>query len=134
MMAIYDFKCDECGQIQQNVIMPITHDYDDLPECCNEKMDYYITRPPMVHWVDPVIEPFRAIATKDMPVISTTRENREYMARNNLVDANELGPPPTYEEQEKTAAEMQKSIDAITPTGQVADEMKKRGMLDIVDS
>lgn len=132
-MPMYDFQCGECGRVIENKLLRITHTKDELPACCNQTMGYYITQPPLVHWRDPNIEPFRAIATKDRPVIRTTRENREYMKRHGLIDANELGPPPEREHQEKTVAEMQKSIDAITPKGQVADEMKKRGMLDIVD-
>lgn len=132
-MPIYDFKCENCEDIKRDVALSIKHELGDIPVCCGFPMDYYISRPPMVHWVDPVIEPFRAIATKDRPIIRTTRENREYMKRNGLIDANELGSPPTNAEQEAAVAEIQKSIEAITPTGHVADEMKKRGMLDIVD-
>ena len=132
-MPIYDFKCDNCEKITTDVMLGIMHKPTEVPVCCEQPMNYYITTPPMVHWKDPVIEPFRSIATKDKPVITTTRQKREYMARHDLIDANDLGTPPSHEDQEKTVAEMQQTIDAITPKGQVADEMKKRGMLDIVE-
>lgn len=133
-MPIYDFKCDTCEKKVLNRILRITHTEDELPTCCNRTMGYYITRAPMVHWIDPVIEPFRAIATKDQPVITTTRQNREYMARNGLVDANDVVcKPPSNVDQENEVAEMQQTIDEITPKGELAHEMKDRGLLDIVD-
>jgi hypothetical protein len=97
-------------------------------------MGYHITQAPMVHWNDPVIEPFRAIATKDRPVITSTKQNREYMARHDLVDANEVVEAvPTHIEQEETHKEVLESIAAITPTGDESatiDEMKSQGLMD----
>jgi hypothetical protein len=132
-MPRYDFKCERCETVIQNKVLRISHTPEDLPSCCDRSMGYHITQPPLVHWVDPVIEPFRAIATKDRPVISSMKENREYMARNDLVDANELGPPPTQTEQMGKAAEMQKSIDAISPSGELKKDMSSQGLLDIVE-
>lgn len=127
-MPTYDFVCEKCGKEQHNVLLRITHDDADKPHCCNQPMRYWITTPPMVHWVDPVIEPFRAIATPDRPVIRTARENREYMARHDLVDANEVSPPPTPEEHAKTQREIKESIEKISPT----KEMREQGISDIV--
>ena len=131
MPPLYDFKCKKCERIKENVLLRITHTPDQLPICCDQSMRYHITTPPLVHWTDPVIEPFRAIATKDMPIISTTRENREYMARNNLIDANELGAPPSHEDQKAENAGMQASIDAISPDTDTAKKMDQQGMFDI---
>ena len=131
-MAIYDFKCSKCGHIDENVTLSITHTKYELPICCDIFMGYYITKPPSVHWIDPVIEPFRSIATKDRPIIRTTRERREYMARNDLLDANEVCEPPSQEEQKKQRAEMQESIEAITPSGAIKEDLEKRGLMDIV--
>lgn len=129
-MPTYDFKCRKCERIQENVLLRITHDELDKPHCCEQPMAYHITQAPLVHWHDPIIEPFRAIATKDQPVISTTRENREYMARNGLIDANELGPPPTEADQARTVAEMEKSIAAITPDAETSAMMADQGLMD----
>ena len=86
----------------------------------------------MVHWVDPVIEPFRAVATKDMPVITTTKQNREYMARHGLVDANEVARPPTEEEYQRTKKEIDDSIKAITPSEEVSANMRQQGLDSII--
>jgi hypothetical protein len=130
-MPTYDFKCRKCGQIDENIVMPITHQKEDLPWHCGQRMSYHISSPPLVHWVDPVIEPFRAIATKDKPVITTAKQNREYMERNGLVDANEVvGKPPTHLDQEETHKEVLESIAAIGPTEGLRDTMDKQGLLD----
>lgn len=131
-MPTYDFKCRECGEERLNVLLRITHDDADKPHCCGEPMAHHITTVPMVHWADPIIEPFRAVATKDMPVITTSRQNREYMKRHDLVDANEVAKPPTQEEYEKTKKEIDDSIKAITPTTGVSGKMRKQGLDSII--
>jgi hypothetical protein len=131
-MAIYDFKCSKCERIDEDVILSITHLNSELPLCCDTIMGYHITKPPSVHWVDPVIEPFRSIATKDKPIISTTKERREYMARNDLLDANDVCEPPSDAQQKQAREEMQDSIDAITPSGAIKEDLEKRGLTDIV--
>ena len=129
-MPSYDFKCEKCENLVEDTILRIIHTEKDIPECCGQTMGYHISQPPLVHWVDPIIEPFRAIATKDRPLIRTTRENREYMARNGLIDANELGPPPSESEQRATVARMQKEIAAITPDAETSAKMESLGLLD----
>jgi hypothetical protein len=131
-MAIYDFRCMKCDHIDENVSMPITHMREDLPWHCGQRMSYHISQPPSVHWKDPVIEPFRAIATKDRPIITTLKQNREYMAKHDLIDANDFGPPPSHLDQARDNAEMQRSIDAVTPTGEVAAKMAEQGLDKIV--
>jgi hypothetical protein len=131
-MPLYDFQCEKCEEVVENKHLSILHDIYDLPVCCDRPMGYYITQPPMVHWKDPNIEPFRSVATKDRPIISTTKERREYMARNHLLDANEVCEPPSHAEQKRVRAEAQESIEAITPTGAIKEDLKKRGLADIV--
>jgi len=130
-MPVYDFKCGVCKTMKQNVVLPITHVEEDRPKCCDQIMGQHFTVPPQVHWVDPVIEPFRHVATPDRPVITTTRQNREYMKRNNLVDMNDVGPP-TDEEHSKTLKEINESIEKITPKKELSDTMRNQGLLDIV--
>jgi hypothetical protein len=131
-MPQYDFKCKKCDTYELDVILRITHTESDLPICCNEPMGYYITKPPMVVWNDPIIEPFRSIATADKPIITSMKQRREYMKRNDLVDANELGPPPSLEATRKAQAETQASVDAISPTGQLKEEMQRQNLLDVL--
>lgn len=131
-MPRYDFRCSVCTRIERDVILPITH--TDKPKCCGMEMYYHITQAPMVSWTDPMIEPFRnPAAPKDSPdaVIMNTRQRREFMKKNDLVDANDL-KPPTHEEQRAKVAEMQKSIEAITPTKEQSDRLRKSGLQDIV--
>ena len=101
--------------------------------CCDNLMNYYITSAPMVMWKDPIIEPFKPVATANAPVISTMRQHRDYMDRNDLVDANELYTPPTHEDQMATNAEAQASIDAITPTAEQNQQLKESGLDSILD-
>ena len=135
-MPTYDFKCKKCGQIDENIIMPITHQKEDLPWHCGERMQYHITQAPMVSWTDPVIEPFRNPAAKRNDkdaVITSQKQRREFMAKNNLVDANDF-KPPTHEEQAETHAKVVKTIEDVTPTKQQAEQMKSDGIaVDIVE-
>lgn len=130
-MPTYDFQCGVCKHEKHNVLLRITHDEDDRPQCCDHPMEYLITKPPSVHWIDPVIEPFRHIATPDKPVITTTRQNREYMKRHNLVDMNDV-KPPSDAEHERTLREANESIAKITPSKEVSDKMRDQGLTDIV--
>lgn len=122
-MPKYDFKCGVCKRVIEDKILSIHHTPDDRPECCDATMGIHITTPPMVHWTDPVIEPFRNPAAKrgdKDAVITSQKQRREFMEKNDLVDANDL-IPPSREEQKQAVAEMQKSVDAITPTKEMAD-------------
>jgi len=133
-MPRYDFKCKVCGEIQEDVILSILHNDSDKPMCCGQRTQTHITVPPMVHWVDPIIEPFRSVADKNKTVITTTKQRREYMARNHLVDSNDLGTPPTKKEQmEYHENVVVPSVAAMTPTEKQVREMKAAGISDTVD-
>ena len=134
-MAIYDFKCKKCGHITEDVVMPMTHEKDDLPWHCEERMSYHITSAPMVHWKDYDLPDggFIAHSHPDRPVITSVKQNKDFMERNNLLDANEVFKPPTREEDQAIVAEMQGSIDAISPTEAQRRQMKDDGILDIVE-
>ena len=132
-MAIYDFKCSTCKHIDVDVMLPMNHLKGDIPSCCGKKMNYYITSPPGVIWRDPNIEAFRHVATKDSPLITTTKQNREYMARNNLVDANDHFAPPTEKEQKLAREEAQESIDAIAGTAQQKEQLREQGIDSIIN-
>jgi hypothetical protein len=135
-MPYYDFACERCGTVLENQFLRITHLPDEKPECCDEPMNYHITTPPMVHWTDPVIEPFRnpAASREDKDaVITSKRQRREFMVKNDLVDANDF-IPPTPREQAETHAEVVKSIEAVTPTKEQKDQMRSDGFnVDILE-
>ena len=133
-MPSYDFKCGVCDHVVEDKILRITHTAADLPLCCDRTMGYHITQAPSVVWTDPVIEPFRNPAAKrgdKDAVISSTRQRKEFMAKNNLVDGNDF-KPVTSKESKQEQDEMRRSIAAITPTDEIKSDMEKRGMMDIL--
>ena len=129
-MAIYDFKCRTCGIIAKNVIMPMTHTIADRPQC-HGPMETHITVSPMMHFKDYSLADggFRAYSMPGAPVITTLKQNRDLMERNNLIDGNDLGTPPTKAEQMKHHNEVVlPTLDAITPTAKQAAQMKASGI------
>ena len=131
-MPNYDFKCKGCGKLKLDVHLPIAHMPIDLPKCCDGHMEYFITSAPMVHWKDYDLPDggFKSVATPGREVITSMKQKREYMKRNDLLDANDIVKPPTADEERKTRAEVQASIDAITPTKAQEQEIKAKGLLD----
>jgi hypothetical protein len=135
-MAIYDFKCHECGTIEENVILPIAHVVEDRPRCCDEPMLTHITQSPLVHWKDYILPDggFKAYSMPGAPVITSLKENRELMERHNLIDGNDLGTPPTKAEQMAEHNEkVLPSIGKITPTAQQAAQLQAQGLMDSVE-
>ena len=131
-MAIYDFRCHKCNTIKKDVIFPITHLKSQLPSCCDETMAYFITTVPTVMWKDGDLPDGSFIAGKERERITTRKDRREFMARNDLVDSNDIIKPPTHEEQMDTHADVLKSVNAITPDSDQKQQMKDDGILDIV--
>ena len=132
-MAIYDFKCMKCQRIFEDVVLPMTHRKSDIPLCCEARTAYHITKAPSVVWKDPTIPAFRPVATENAPVISTMKEHREYMARNELVDANDTFSPPTQKEQRLAREEAKESIDAMSGTAQQKEQLREQGIDSIID-
>ena len=133
-MAVYDFKCPECDTVCRDVVLPMMHEDEDHPHCynCDAKTHHYITKTPMMFMRDvDYAVPFEA--GKDKEVITSSRQRKEFMARNNLMDANEIMEAPTHKEQKKARDEVKESIAAITPNEQQKDQMKQSGLGDIVD-
>ena len=113
--------------------MPMTHRSSDRPMCCGDLMNYYITSAPLVMWKDPNIEPFKPIATENAPVISSMKDRREYMAKNDFVDSNDLFTPPTEKEQRLVREEAKESMDAISGTTQQKEQLREQGIDSILD-
>lgn len=134
-MALYDFKCSECGEVVENIILPMTHADEDHPYCyrCHQYLEHFITAAPMVHWKDYDLPDGGFKAGKDGTVITTRKQNREYMKRHDLLDANEHIKPPTREEWQKEHAKAIESVQAITPTPKQKMELERVGISDIVD-
>lgn len=120
-MATYDFICEECGNLKENVIIRMSEYDEKRPDCCGEIMPQYITSPPSVYWKDPQMDPINMPMVKGNPVVRNAKERRELMKRHDLVDASDL-PPPTREENAATVAASQASIDAISVPDDIARE------------
>jgi hypothetical protein len=132
---IYDFRCKTCGVIREDVVLPIRHTVDERPKCCGATMPMYFSTFPMVQFKAYELEGggFVAHGIEGRPVITSLKQRKELMARHDLVDANDFGPPPDKMADVKHYHEVIKpSIDAITPSNEVLREMKDRGLADII--
>lgn len=120
-MAVYDFKCGFCGDIKEDVILPMTHVREDRPACCGFFMETYITTAPTIHWKDYDVN-YTPVSVKNAEPITSRRQEREFMKRHDLVHADFT--PPSPEEDAAKIAEIKKSIEAISaPKGVDISEM-----------
>lgn len=129
-MAIFDFKCKKCDRIDENVFLSVHHAPGDVPRCCNQFMVKHFTSVPMVHWKDYMLPEGGFKAAHDGTVITSRKQNREYMARHGLQDANEVMEKPTFESEQRERAESQAAIDAITPSDAQMRDLKEVGIVD----
>ena len=129
---IYDFKCECCGRVAKDIVLPMTHSDDEHPRCCDRAMADFFTVPPTILWTDADLPDGGFVSGKNKERITTKKERREFMARNDLVDANELGPPPNKAAQMEQFKDTMKTIDAITPDAQQEDQLKSSGLMDLV--
>ena len=98
---LYDFRCAKCGSILRDVVLPIMHTKADRPTCCDEPVEVAFFTPPVVHFKDYALQGggFRAIGIAGQPVVTSMRQHRELLKRHDMVDANDLGSPPSKQEQ-----------------------------------
>jgi hypothetical protein len=82
---LYDFRCRECGTLYENIVLPISR-CDDGPECCGEQTQKVFLVAPM-GFVDNM-EEYRCPVTNEG--VTTRKQRNEIMAREGLVDANDL--------------------------------------------
>ena len=132
-MAMYDFKCVICQGVSEDVTLPMDHEDWEHPLHCGSTMAHHHTKAPHVHWKDYDLPDGGFKAGKEGTVITTLKQNRDYMERNNLLDANDFGPPPTKADQNEQLGKTMESIDAITPTEAQRAILKEDGLLDIVE-
>ena len=126
---IHDFKCATCERIETDIYLPMNHVDDDHPHCCGAPMGDYHTKAPTVHWKDYDLPDGGFRAAHDGTVITTKKQNREYMERHGLRDANDEFAPPTPDAEARERAEAQAAIDAITPSDDMMERMKADGTL-----
>lgn len=83
---IYDYQCRSCGGRRLNVYNRILERRTNAPECCGGRMDIIITAAPM-GFVDREIH-YRCPVTNEG--VTTRRQRNNIMAREGLVDANDI--------------------------------------------
>ena len=111
-MAKYDFKCNDCGKMNEDMFLSINHEKTDRPLCCGKHVEVYFSQAPMMHYKDYELPNggYRSISTKDRAVITSRKQEREYLKKNGLIHAQELGPPPTAGQEAKVRAEADAAI------------------------
>jgi hypothetical protein len=114
--------------MEENFYLPITHEEEDRPQCCGETMRQHFTKVPTIHWKDYDLPNggFRPTSVPNAPVITSLKQNREFMKEHDLIDANEVFTPPTQEEQMETHREVMESIDKISLSD---DEARKHDIV-----
>jgi hypothetical protein len=132
---IYDFICQHCNKVDENVYLKISHEDWEHPYCCGREMQHHITKAPSVRWKDAMLLDggFIAHSMPGKPVITSQKQNREMMKRHNLVDANDLGPPPTKADQMEQHHKDQAQMAEFEPPEHVKQEMKRQGLDSIVE-
>ena len=82
-MPIYLVRCEECGQ-EQDIFRRIA-EMDNVPDC-HGPMKHVLCAP----MINPDISPYRAVAvdkkTGKMPYITSRKEHREFLKRNNYCE------------------------------------------------
>jgi hypothetical protein len=127
---IFDFKCMKCQRVEMDVYMKFEHFSDDHPSCCGTHMAKHFTKAPTVHWKDYDLPDGGFKACHDGTVITSRKQNRDYMERNGLGDANEEYEKPTRASENKEVAAGQAAIDQITPTHAEMQQLKEVGIVD----
>lgn len=113
---LYDYQCKSCGT-EKEAVSRIADRFTNAPVCCDEKMTLFIKQAPM-GYVDREV---RYICPVTNSEVTTRRARNEIMARNNLIDANDLGG--SFQQREKEKARYKQSLDK--PPEDLSKEMSK---------
>lgn len=84
---LYDYACPSCGS-EATRVNRIAERRTNAPDCCGQKMNIVIKTAPM-GFVDREIH-YECVATGEK--VTSRRQRNEIMARENLVDANDIIP------------------------------------------
>ena len=127
---IYDFRCTECGAIEMDVVLSVHHTDEDHPKCCGGRtMVDYFTKAPYVAWEDQHLLDGGFRANHDGTVITSHKQNRDYMKRHGLQNAMDVYEKPTLKSERQERAAAQAAIDAITPTDTEMRQLKSDGII-----
>ena len=133
---IYDFKCVHCGEIIEDVYLAMTHEDHEHPMCCGLQSRHYITRAPMVHFKDFELKDggYVSHSMKGKPVITSIPQERELLKRHNLINASEMGQPPTKADQIVQNRKDEQLNKQFEVPDYVKREMTAQGLDNIIDS
>ena len=106
-MPIYAVHCNQCGK--DDDIYRTVAKYDDLPECCGQRMERIICAPQVIADIDPYISQI------DGSVITSRSKHREHLQAHGCVEVgNEKMEPrkTSWIEQKAQKEELRKEIAA----------------------
>lgn len=94
-MPIYEVKCKQCG-VHHDIYRNLS-EYQDLPECCGERMQRVISP----SYVMEDIKPYRSVI--DGSWITSRKQHKQHLSENGCVEVgNEsLEQKPSYTEQKR---------------------------------
>lgn len=84
-MPIYAIKCAHCGSAQ-DIYRPVAQ-YDDLPDCCGQKMQRQVTAP----YVVTDIQPYKSMITGEM--ITSRSQHRAHLKQHGKIEIGNEAPP-----------------------------------------
>ena len=106
-MPIYAVHCNQCGK--DDDIYRTVAKYDDLPECCGQRMERIICAPQVIADIDPYISQI------DGSVITSRSKHREHLQAHGCVEVgNEKMEPrkTSWIEEKAQKEELRKEIAA----------------------
>lgn len=77
-MPVYAIKCSHCGS-EQDIYRPLK-DYDNLPDCCGQKMQRQITAP----YVVADIQPYQSMVTGEW--IQSRSQHRAHLKQHGKIE------------------------------------------------
>jgi len=89
----------------------------------------YFTKAPYVAWEDQHLLDGGFRANHDGTVITSHKQNRDYMKRHGLQNAMDVYEKPTLESERQERAAGQAAIDAITPTDTEMRQLMSDGII-----
>ena len=106
-MPIYAVHCNQCGK--DDDIYRTVAKYDDLPECCGQRMERVICAPQVIADIDPYVSMI------DGSVITSRSKHREHLQAHGCVEVgNEKMEPrkTSWIEEKAQKEELRKEIAA----------------------
>ena len=88
-MPIYAVHCNQCGK-DEDIYRTIAN-YNDLPECCGQRMDRIICAPQVIKDIDPYVSQI------DGSVITSRSQHRDHLKAHGCVEVGNEKMDPRKE-------------------------------------